>query len=114
MVAVGATFVGSIAMTTCRRPAREKRMAGLDMPVNQMAEMGHFAMGSTIILVFPAGRVEKVLVQKGETVRVGQPLFRLKNCTSQNQGKGRVLVIVLVLAGSARDYIKENCNSVTR
>jgi phosphatidylserine decarboxylase len=78
-VAVGATFVGSIAMTylPAGLPARNEWRA-LDIPVSQMAEMGHFAMGSTIVMLVPAGRVEKVLVQKGEAVRVGAPLFRLK------------------------------------
>jgi phosphatidylserine decarboxylase len=79
MVAVGATFVGGIGMEylPCGLPAK-KEWQGLDIPVEQMAEMGHFAMGSTIILLFPAGRVEKVLAEKGRAVRVGQPLFKLK------------------------------------
>jgi phosphatidylserine decarboxylase len=80
MVAVGATFVGSIAI---------KHLPGglpapgawrdLDLLSEQMAEMGHFAMGSTIILLVPADRVETVLARKGEPVRVGQPLFKLRN-----------------------------------
>jgi phosphatidylserine decarboxylase len=78
MVAVGATFVGSIGMDYLASglpPKNEWRP--LDIPVRQMAEMGHFAMGSTIILLFPADRVEKVLVEKGKTVRVGDPLFKI-------------------------------------
>ncbi len=79
MVAVGATFVGGIGVEylPCGLP-QKKEWQGLDIPVAQMAEMGHFAMGSTIILLFPAGRVEKVLAEKGRAVRVGQPLFKLK------------------------------------
>jgi len=80
MVAVGATFVGGIGMEylPCGLPIK-KEWQGLDIPVEQMAEMGHFAMGSTIILLFPAGRVEKVLAEKGRAVRVGQPLFKIRN-----------------------------------
>ena len=79
MVAVGATFVGGIGMTYLPGglPAKNE-WRELDIPVNQMAEMGHFAMGSTIIMLFPAGRVEKVLAEKGSAVRVGQPLFKLR------------------------------------
>jgi len=80
MVAVGATFVGSIAMKHLPGglPALNE-WQGLDLPAQQMGEMGHFAMGSTIILVVPADRVETVLARKGDKVRVGQPLFKLKN-----------------------------------
>jgi len=78
-VAVGATFVGSIAMTYLPGglPAKNE-WRELDIPVSQMAEMGHFAMGSTVILLLPAAGVERVLAEKGETIRVGQPLFRLR------------------------------------
>jgi len=79
VVAVGATFVGSIGMNYLPEglPA-PGRWQELDIRVAQMAEMGHFAMGSTIILAFPAARVEAVAARKGEPVRVGQPLFRIK------------------------------------
>jgi phosphatidylserine decarboxylase len=78
-VAVGATFVGSIAMTYLPGdlPAKNE-WRELDIPVIQMAEMGHFAMGSTVILVFPASQVERVLAEKGQAVRVGQPLFKIR------------------------------------
>jgi phosphatidylserine decarboxylase len=79
MVAVGATFVGGIGMEYLPGGSPLKiEWQDLDIPVAQMAEMGHFAMGSTIILLFPAGRVEKVLAEKGQAVRVGQPLFKIK------------------------------------
>jgi phosphatidylserine decarboxylase len=79
MVAIGATFVGSIGMNYLPSglPAMN-RWQGLDVPAKQMSEMGHFAMGSTIILLFPAERVETVLAKKGETVRVGQPLYKIR------------------------------------
>ena len=80
MAAIGATFVGSIGMKFSPHglPA-PGHWQELDIPVEQMAEMGHFAMGSTIILLVPADGVETVLAEKGKAVRVGQPLFRLKN-----------------------------------
>jgi len=80
LVAVGATFVGSIGMEYLPGGSPlKKEWQDLDIPVAQMAEMGHFAMGSTIILVVPAVGVEKVLAEKGQTVRVGQPLFKIRN-----------------------------------
>lgn len=79
MVAVGATFVGNIGMKYLPHglpPAG--RWHELDIPAEQMAEMGHFAMGSTIVLLVPAALVAEVLAAKGEPLRVGQPLFKLK------------------------------------
>lgn len=80
LVAIGATFVGNIGMKhlPAGLPAYGK-WHELDVPVEQMAEMGHFAMGSTIILVVAAACVEAVLARKGEAVRVGQPLFEIRN-----------------------------------
>ncbi|MFH2107227.1 MAG: archaetidylserine decarboxylase [Chrysiogenia bacterium] len=80
LAAIGATFVGNIGMTYL--PAGLPTLnnwQNLDIEVAQMDEMGHFAMGSTIILLVPADRVESVLIKKGEPVRVGQPLFHIKN-----------------------------------
>ena len=80
LVAVGATFVGNIGMEYLAGPLPAKGVwQPLDIPVRQMAEMGHFAMGSTIILLFPARRVEKVLAEKGKAVRVGDPLFKIRS-----------------------------------
>jgi phosphatidylserine decarboxylase precursor len=80
MVAVGATFVGGIGMNYLPHGLTPPgRWQELDIPAEQMAEMGHFAMGSTIVLLIPAVLVESVLVQKGDAIRVGQPLFKIKN-----------------------------------
>ena len=88
LAAVGATFVGSIGMQYLGAglPAKNEWLP-LDIPVQQMAEMGHFAMGSTIILLFPACRVEKVLAEKGKAVRIGDPLFKIKNGTDAPAAK---------------------------
>ena len=48
-------------------------------PVSQLDEMGRFEMGSTIVLAFPAAMIESVVGVKGKPVRLGDPLFRLKN-----------------------------------
>ena len=79
VVAVGATFVGSIAMEYL--PAGRPNKNGwreLDIPVTQMAEMGRFNMGSTIIIALPAALVETVVTEKGKPICVGAPLFKIR------------------------------------
>jgi phosphatidylserine decarboxylase len=80
VVAVGATFVGAIGMKHLPEglPALGRWQVE-DQPVTQMAEMGHFAMGSTVILAIPADLVAAVYAEKGKPVRVGEPLFMIKN-----------------------------------
>jgi phosphatidylserine decarboxylase len=79
VVAVGATFVGSIAMAYLPDGLPVKNeWRELDIPATQMAEMGRFNMGSTIIIALPAALVDSVVTEKGKPVRVGQPLFRIK------------------------------------
>jgi phosphatidylserine decarboxylase len=84
VAAVGATFVGSIAMTYLPDglPAKNE-WRELDIPVTQMAEMGRFNMGSTIILALPAALVESVVAEKGRPIRVGDPLFKRKSRADQ-------------------------------
>jgi phosphatidylserine decarboxylase len=80
VVAVGATFVGSIAMTFLTDGLSAKNeWRQLDIPVAQMAEMGRFNMGSTIVMALPAALVEKVVAEKGKPVCVGDPLFKIKS-----------------------------------
>ncbi len=75
MAAVGACFVGSIRMRFIDKIRRDKRWKELDLKVEQTAEMGHFAMGSTIILVVPRGLGEPIAGLLGQPVKVGDPLF---------------------------------------
>lgn len=79
LAAVGATFVGSISLAYLEHglPATGAWQP-CDIPVRQMAEMGRFAMGSTIVLVVPAEQVGETLVEEGAPLRVGQPLFKIK------------------------------------
>jgi phosphatidylserine decarboxylase len=85
MVLVGALFVGS--MTTVWHgevtPRRPRRRAALAVPsaaaLPKSAEMGRFNMGSTVILLLPAGAADWLpAVAAGAAVRVGQTLARLR------------------------------------
>ncbi len=80
VVSVGATFVGSIAMEylPAGLPAKNS-WRELDISVSQMAEMGRFNMGSTIIMALPAALIETIVGEKGKPVRVGDPLFRIRS-----------------------------------
>ena len=87
MVLVGALFVGSMATVwhgeiTPRRPRRP-----IELPVTDLAaptrleqgdEMGRFNMGSTVILVLPAGTTQwNAELRAGATIRMGEPLARV-------------------------------------
>lgn len=82
IVAVGATFVGSIQMEFI--PGQKKtirdRWEIVNLDIRQLEEMGRFEMGSTIIIVLPrkmAEPVNNINSIVGKPVRVGQPLFTL-------------------------------------
>src|SRR5580704_2248611 len=86
LVLVGALFVGSMATVwhgevTPRRPRRRAMLlmrtpAAASLP--KAAEMGRFNMGSTVILLLPAGAAAWLpALGPGSTVRVGQTLARL-------------------------------------
>jgi phosphatidylserine decarboxylase len=86
LVLVGALFVGSMATVwhgevTPRRPRRRAMLpmrtpAAASLP--KAAEMGRFNMGSTVILLLPAGAAAWLPgLGPGSTVRVGQTLARL-------------------------------------
>lgn len=77
-VAVGATFVGSIKMSIFDEPF-DGRWVKVEKEFEQNQEIGRFEMGSTIVLVIPENMVDEPLVNNGDIVRVGQPLFNLKN-----------------------------------
>jgi len=53
VVAVGATFVGSIKMTFIENVKRDNKWKSISSKINQLDEMGRFEMGSTIIMVIP-------------------------------------------------------------
>jgi phosphatidylserine decarboxylase len=77
VVAVGATFVGGIRMEFASMGRPSGRWVEACRPVSQLDEMGRFEMGSTIVLVLPRGMVGEAVAEKGNPVRVGDPLFRI-------------------------------------
>jgi phosphatidylserine decarboxylase len=87
VVLVGALFVGS--MTTYWHgevtPTGERRRRALTPAANAVArlekgaELGRFNMGSTVIILLPSGAADWLPgISAGSTVRVGEPLARLR------------------------------------
>lgn len=77
VVAVGATFVGSIKMEAHPAPFTPGRYVPISTPVGQLEEMGRFELGSTLVILLPKAAAEP-LVRPTKAVRVGDPIFRLK------------------------------------
>lgn len=85
MVLVGAICVGSIETVWHGEvtPPRSRRLMRRDYPPGQVvlptgAEMGRFNMGSTVILLFGAGRVAwDPALAPGQRLRMGQEIGRL-------------------------------------
>jgi phosphatidylserine decarboxylase len=86
VVLVGALFVGSMATVWAGdvTPARRRAPTRLDLPatpprLERGGELGRFNMGSTVIVLFEAGRVRwRPELAAGVTVRVGQPIGTLR------------------------------------
>jgi phosphatidylserine decarboxylase len=68
-VPVGAANVGSIIIEPTIKPKSV---------INSGTEIGRFELGSTIAIVFEAPSGSKFAVNPGETVKLGQPLFKIK------------------------------------
>jgi phosphatidylserine decarboxylase len=89
LVLVGALFVGSITThwhgdVTPVRPRRafELEVPALDRHLAKGAEMGRFNMGSTVILLFPPGRLRWLpQFEAGTGIRMGQRLALLGSGT---------------------------------
>jgi phosphatidylserine decarboxylase len=88
MVLVGALFVGSISTVwhgeitppTRRGPCELTAIGAAEAQRARGELMGWFNMGSTVILLFPEGRVQwQQDLAAGMTVRVGQPLGRIQS-----------------------------------
>lgn len=84
MIKVGATIVGSIRTDygpTYERPGTRHRGAVIegDAQINfeRGAEVGHFELGSTVILLLEKGMVESFAVQLGQSIRMGALLATL-------------------------------------
>ena len=96
LVLVGALFVGSMETVwhgeiTPRSPRKPLQLplatarAPIELPKG--AEMGRFNMGSTVILITPAGMIDWLSsIKTRDTIRVGQPLARLCDQTVRAHG----------------------------
>ena len=81
VVKVGATIVGSVrtpygpdfsgALSRARKTPCEGKAA---LRLDKGLEMGHFELGSTVILLFEPNSVESFCVKTGDTVRMGQKI----------------------------------------
>ncbi len=76
IVAVGATFVGSIKMTAHSGPIQPGQCIPIHTLVQQNDEMGRFEMGSTLVILLPK-KMATPTVAQGMPVQVGTPLFTL-------------------------------------
>jgi phosphatidylserine decarboxylase len=85
LILVGALFVGSMSTVwhgevTPRHPRRRTDLpldaSRASLTLARGAEVARFNMGSTVILLFPAGKALAALTA-GSTVRVGQSIARL-------------------------------------
>jgi phosphatidylserine decarboxylase len=87
VILVGALFVGSMSTVwhgeVTPRTARRRADLPLDfvqtgLQLARGAEMGHFNMGSTVILLLPPGRSAWLEnLSSGSAIRMGQALARL-------------------------------------
>lgn len=78
IVAVGATFVGSIKMEFITERKKRHQWIPVNLDVRQLDEMGRFEIGSTIVMVIPKEFAEPIEGKRGESVNVGDPIFSLK------------------------------------
>jgi len=76
LVAVGATFVGSIKMKDHPAPFTPGRTVNMNCKANQNQEMGRFEMGSTIVILLPRDMATPLLTP-GSEIKTGEPLFKL-------------------------------------
>jgi phosphatidylserine decarboxylase len=85
VVLVGALFVGSISLSWAGelppnrgRSPRELPLGDAPIALEKAAELGQFNMGSTVILLFPAGRtIQPPGLLPGAAVRMGQRIATL-------------------------------------
>jgi len=76
VVAVGATFVGSIKMKDHPAPFKPGQTSLVNRQVRQTDEMGRFEMGSTLVLLLPRDAADPIAKQ-GAAVKTGEFLFKL-------------------------------------
>jgi len=69
VVAVGATFVGSIKMEFVEQIKRDNKWKTVGTKINQLDEMGRFEMGSTIIMVIPKNLATPIADITGKKIK---------------------------------------------
>lgn len=88
LISVGALFVGSIETVHCGEvnpPPRGRKRAvpfeqGIGRRFQKGDELGRFNMGSTVVLLFQAGRMRwDARLAPESTVRLGQPIARINS-----------------------------------
>lgn len=76
---VAASLVGGLHLHGLERDAWIRPgLHTIGRPVGKGARLGHFSLGSTVVLVLPAAAVTAVHVQAGDVVRMGQGLADLQ------------------------------------
>lgn len=72
---IAASLVGGIQITGDVPPDwRNGSAVSLQRPLAKGERLGHFALGSTVVLLFQAGAVAKLHLRSGERVKMGQSL----------------------------------------
>ena len=84
IVAVGATFVGSIKMEFIERYSRDNLWREVDMNVAQLDEMGRFELGSTIVMLIPESLADPLTEGDGKHLKVGDNLFEIKRAAKKD------------------------------
>ena len=95
LVLVGATIVGSMAtvwhgVVNPPRPGSLREWHYADAPVDlaQGAEMGRFLLGSTVVLLFPAGELRfNPLWAPGGAIRMGEAMAQRGRAASDQRPK---------------------------
>ena len=78
LVLVGASLVGGIHLADVPVERwRHGQPTELDLPYDKGQRLAHFSFGSTVVLLFPRDSVQRLGVQAGDAVRMGQPLGEL-------------------------------------
>jgi phosphatidylserine decarboxylase len=78
IAAVGACLVGHLHLEAAPPGIYGTGWRTAAVAAAQLAEMGRFETGSTIVMVWPADLTGEALVATGQTVRVGDRLFPLQ------------------------------------
>jgi phosphatidylserine decarboxylase len=78
LVLVGASLVGGIHLADVPVERwRHGQPTELDLQYDKGQRLAHFSFGSTVVLLFPRGSVQRLVVEAGDAVRMGQPLGEL-------------------------------------